>query len=578
MSSDAAIGYERAGGSSQHHFAVDANQATGDEVSSPIDKKPQISIKETLADLEGVGVDAQETTTSQYPRGVRFWFLMFNLGAVIVLGALDISIVATAVPRITDHFHTIADVGWYSVAFRLTQCSFQFLYGKAYKIFPIKRVFLIANLFSFLGSLLCGTAVSSTMLVVGRAVAGVGTAGLDAGAYIMLIQSTPLRIRPTFLGLWGAIEGLTTVAGPLIGGAITQTIGWRWCFYIAVPLGGATLLLTFFFFEERVEASSSEAERPILADKLKDLDMLSTLILLPALTCLFLAFSWAGTRYSWHSSRIIALLLTSTILTTLFTYNQIRLGNSAALPIRILKSRTLLASLTFILFQNSAGNVLEYYLPIYYQAVQSYTPAQSGLLMLPILLVATAGAILSGFGTSVCGYYAPFMIFASITMSIAAGLVTTFGMHTSLVKMILYTGLFGLGYGVGSTGPTTAIQTVLSDEDVSIGLAILLFGSAFGPAVMISVAQVIFTNQLQGVLPGNIAVDERGLTEIVQHAAPDRVDEMLLGVNKSIVHTWYLVIALACATFVGSLAVEWRSVKKDDPNKESEKASEVVKV
>ncbi|EME81034.1 uncharacterized protein MYCFIDRAFT_208232 [Pseudocercospora fijiensis CIRAD86] len=554
---------------SKHHYqqnsAIQADHDAADEVARHFGK-------EVKTETEGVPdfphdkkAGAEETRASQYPTGLKLWLLMLNLALspqqVIAnpIKCLESQITSTRVRTLVG-----IPLPFVSHSAHFNSCNHS--PSRKTVLQPLmksKRIFLVANIFSFLGSLLCGTAVSSTMLIIGRAAAGIGTAGLDAGAYIMLTHSTPLRIRPTFLGLWGAIEGLTTVAGPLIGGAITQTIGWRWCFYIAVPLGGATLLLTFFCFEEKVEASSNEAERLTLGDKLKEMDFLSTLILLPALTCLFLAFSWAGTRYPWHSSTIIALLVTSTTLAVIFAYNQIRRGEAAALPIRILKNRTLLTSLTF------------YYLPIYYQVVQGYTPAQSGLLMLPILLIATVGAILSGFGTSACGYYASFMIFASITMSIAAGLVTTFGVDTNLAKRILYTGVFGLGYGVGSTGPTTAVQTVFLDGDVSIGLSVLLFGSAFGPAVMVSIAQVIFTNQLQDFLSGENAVDERGLTELVRHVSHDRVHEVLFWIHRSTLDTWYLVLALACATLAGSLAIEWRSVKKDDRSKEVEDKPEI---
>ncbi len=317
------------------------------------------------------------------------------------------------------------------------------------------------------------------MFIVGRAVAGIGTAGLDAGAFIMLVQSTPLRKRPMFLGLWAAIEGLSTIAGPLLGGAITQTIGWRWCFYINLPIGGATLLLTFLCFSEALKAS--DVARLTFKEKFLQLDVISNLILVSALTCLFLAFSWAGTEYPWHTGRVIGLVITFGVLAAVFIYNQFSRGDAAVLPIRIVKRRTVVASLVFIKFLNSAGNVLEYYLPIYYQAVRGYNPAQSGLLMLPILVAATLGAIGSGIGTSACGYYAPFMIFASVTMPIAAGLVTTFKIDTGLAKIIVYTGLSGLGYGVGSSGPVTAVQTVLLDGDVPLAISFLLFGSAFGP-------------------------------------------------------------------------------------------------
>jgi predicted MFS family arabinose efflux permease len=420
------------------------------------------------------------------------------------------------------------------------------------------------------------------MLIVGRAVAGVGTAGLDAGAFMMLVQSTPLRRRPTFLGLWAAIEGLSTILGPLLGGAITQTIGWRWCFYISLPIGGATLLLTILCFSEAPKAI--DLARLTFKEKFWQLDFVSNLILVSALICLFLAFSWAGTKYPWHSATVIGLVVTFGVLAAAFIYNQFRRGDAAALPIRIVKRRTVIASLVFVTFLNSAGNVLEYYLPIYYQAVHGYTPAQSGLLMLPILIAATVGAIGSGIGTSVCGYYAPFMIFASVTMPIAAGLITTFKVNTGLAKFIVFTGLSGFGYGVGSSGPSVAIQTVLSDADVPLGLSVLMFGSAFGPAVAITIAQVIFTNllskYLHGLLPGlgDASLDSNGLAELVTQVPAAESQEVLLGIDKGVTHTWYLVIALALAMFFGSLSIEWRSVKKEDPNKESESSNQALEL
>ena len=140
------------------------------------------------------------------------------------------NIVATAMPSRTDYFHTVADVGWYSSAFELCQCAFHFVFGKAYKLFSIKCVFLFANIISIAGSLLCGAATTSIMLIFGRAVAGMGSAGLLSGYFVILVQSTPLRRRPMFTGVMGAIEGLATLSAPLLGGALVQSLGWRWSF------------------------------------------------------------------------------------------------------------------------------------------------------------------------------------------------------------------------------------------------------------------------------------------------------------------------------------------------------------
>lgn len=200
--------------------------------------------------------------------------------------------------------------------------------------------------------------------------------------------------------------------------------------------------------------------------------------------------------------------------------------------------------------------------------------------MFPILVAATIAAIGVGFGMSACGYYAPFMIFASVAMTVAAGIITTFNTSTGLAKLILITGLFGAGYGAGASGPFTAVQTVLSGDDVSLGMAVLLFMYGFGPAVFITVAQIMFSNQLShnlhGLLPdpGKTTIDSTGLTELVAKVPPAQSYEVFVGISESVVHTWYLVIALAAGTFLGSLSIKWRSIKTKDAEQKSESVNQ----
>jgi len=135
------------------------------------------------------------------------------------------------IPRITDNFHALNDVGWYASSYLLTTCAFQLLFGKFYTFFSIKWVFLTAIAVFELGSLICGVAPSSIALIVGRAIAGVGSAGIFSGGLIIIAYSVPLAKRPIYTGLVGAMYGVASVAGPLMGGAFTDHLTWRWCFY-----------------------------------------------------------------------------------------------------------------------------------------------------------------------------------------------------------------------------------------------------------------------------------------------------------------------------------------------------------
>ncbi|GKZ37504.1 hypothetical protein AbraIFM66950_009087 [Aspergillus brasiliensis] len=502
---------------------------------------------------------------AEYLSDAKFWLLMLTLAAVLILSSVDMNIVATAVPSITDHFRTVADVGWYSSSFRLCQCSFQFVFGKGYKLFSIKTVFLFANAISIAGSLLSGAASTSTMLIVGRAVAGLGSAGLLSGCFVILVQSIPSHKRPMFTGMMGAIEGLATLSAPLLGGAIVQSVGWRWCFYINAPLGAVALALIIFCFSDTPK--SSDIARMGLKQKILQLDLISNLLFIPALTALFLAFSWAGTKYSWGSGPVLGPIVAFAVLMAAFLYNQKRRGDAAALPFRIMKRRSVIAGCIFIMCGNSTGNVLEYYLPTYYQVVRGYTPAKSGYMMLPIIIAGTIGALIHGFGTSAVGYYAPFMLFASIIMPVAAGLITTFKVNTSFAELIIYTAFSGFAYGIGFSGPQNAVQTVLPVEDVPLGTSIMLFAQSFGPAVAIAIAQVLFVNQLSTNLSGVVSglnganIENNGLTQLVTSMPSAQTQEVLVAIDKSLIQTWYLVVGLACATMVGSLMIEWRSVK-----------------
>lgn len=546
----------------EHAMTRIADIADGNGFGDPASSSGRHAQETTVDEMSD---PAHSSVQPEYPTGAKFWLIMLTVGAVLTLTCIDMNIVATAVPSITDHFHTVADVGWYSSAFRLCVCAFQFVFGKAYTLFSVKRIFLLANAISIAGSLLCGTATTSTMLVVGRAVAGLGSAGLLSGCFVILVQSIPLRRRPMFVGVMGSIEGVATLAAPLLGGALTQSLDWRWCFYINAPIGAVTLLLTMCCFSDMWKPS--DVARMTFKQKVSQLDLLSNLLFLPALTSLFLAFSWAGTKYPWDSGRAIGPLITFAVLLAAFVYNQFRRGGAAALPPRVIKRRTVIAGFIFIMCANSTGNVLEYYLPTYYQIVRGYSPAKSGYMMLPIIIGATIGSLVHGAGTSAFGYYAPFMLFASIIMPIAAGLITTFKTNTSFAQLIMYTALSGLAYGIGFSGPQNAVQTVLPAEDVPLGLSVMLFAQSFGPAVAVAIAQVLFTNQLStnlgGLVPGlsRANIENNGLTEIVMSVPPAKVRGVLVGVDESLIQTWYLVVGLACATMVGSLLIEWRSVK-----------------
>ncbi|KUI71864.1 Putative HC-toxin efflux carrier TOXA [Cytospora mali] len=512
------------------------------------------------------GATAEDETN--YPTGIRFWLIILCNVLVLVLIGLDGNIISTAVPSITDEFHTVADVGWYSSAFRLCACSFAFVFGRMYTLFPLRPIFLTSIAVFMCGSLLGATAPSSSVFVISRAVCGLGTAGAIQGCFYMLVHIVPLRKRPLVTGALGSMECVAIVAAPSIGGLILSGLSWRWCFWINLPTGALAFIVTAF----ALKLDQKDQPRLPWRQKIVQLDLLGNALFIPALTSLFLALSWAGTTYAWTSGTVIGLFVTFAVLIALFGYDQFRRGDEATLPPRILTNRSVMAGFVFSACTNSAMSVFEYYLPTYFQSIRSYTPAESGYMMLPILIGFLIGTAAQGAGVSAVGYYAPFMLFASTAMPISAGLITTFTMSTSVAKMVVYTLAMGFAGGVGFQAPQSAVQTVLPEKDASVGLAIIVFAQSFGPAVFIAIAQTIFLNRLSEnlrvLVPGLSpdVVNKMGLTDLKSLVGDENLERALGLFDQSLTQTWYLAVGLTCLTMVGSLGMEWRSVKDKKKN------------
>ncbi|KAK4888318.1 hypothetical protein LTR27_012769 [Elasticomyces elasticus] len=501
----------------------------------------------------------------EYPTGAKFYIIMLSLALILILEGLDSSIVATAVPAITDDFHTVADVGWYSVAYRLPMCACQFLFGQLYKTFAVKRTMLTSIAIFLLGSLLCATAATSKMFVLGRAVAGLGSSGLTAGCFTVLVQILPLRLRPVYSGLLGGIETVAVILAPVLGGVLTQELSWRWCFWISLPLGAPSIIVMIFLFTDPQEtASRTMSWKHIIAQ----LDLLGTAIFVPAITCLFLALSWAGTKYAFDNPIVLCLYVASALFIAAFIWIQYRKQDAATLPPRIFRRRSIVAGFIFSFCCNGSMTCIEYYMPTYFQVVREYPPAKSGYMLTPIVVGFLIGILLHGGLTSLTGYYAPFMLLGSLLMPLAAGLVTTWNLDSSLAKLISYSGLVGFASGIGFQGPQSAVQTTLSEADVPLGLSVILFAQHFGPALFVSIAQTIFTNRLavnlHQVVPSLDAktIGTMGLGELKSSVGPQRLHDVLLGLDRSLVETWYLPLGLTCASMIGALMMEWRSVKE----------------
>ena len=218
------------------------------------------------------------TEQTDYPSGISLAFLIASLLLALFLVALDGTIIATAIPSITDDFNSRSDVGWYGSAYLLTNCSFQLIFGRIYTFYSPKWVFFSAIGIFKVGSAICGDAQSSTAFIIGMAVAGSVASGIFNGGIIIIVHSVPLHKRPAYSGNFGVVFGLSSVLGPLLGGALTQHLSWRWCFLINLPTGAVAVVALLFILKL---PSSLNRDNPPLKEQIRHLDPLGTFFFLP---------------------------------------------------------------------------------------------------------------------------------------------------------------------------------------------------------------------------------------------------------------------------------------------------------
>jgi hypothetical protein len=431
-----------------------------------------------------------------------------------------------------------------------------------YTFYSTKTVFLIAILIFEVGSAICGGAPNSKAFILGRAIAGIGSAGIFSGATVIIAQIVPLAKRPIFVGLMGSVFGISSIIGPLMGGAFTDNVTWRWCFYINLPVGGFTMVVLFIFLAVPHNPQPCTWKRKILR-----LDPLGSVFFLPSVICFLLALQWGGTAYPWSNGRIIALFVIAGILMIAFVGVQIRLKKDATVPPHIFNQRSIISGVVYALCVGGGLISMLYTLPLWFQGVRGTSAVNSGIDTIPMVLALVVGSILSGSIITATGYYVPWMFVAAILMSTGAGLMTTFQVDTNHAAWIGYQVLFGIGIGTGMQQPSMAAQTILPMDEVSIGISLMFFAQSLGGAVFIAVAQSLFQNYLganllhiQGIdVTKILAAGATGLSGAVPAA---KLAQVLTLYNDGLRHSFIVAVAVSCLMIVPALTMEWRSIKK----------------
>lgn len=518
-----------------------------------------------------------QTTTDVYPGRLVFFTIYGGLLLVTFVIGFDSSCVATITPVLTNEFHSLNDVGWYAIAYLIPSAATIVSYGKIYKHFAAKRIYLSALSIYLIGSIVCATAQSSLAFIMGRALAGLGSAGLIAGSKIFITRLLPLHRRPLYQGYIGGMESVAIALGPLIGGAVTLASSWRVVFYISIPISVVNGLCMLLFSDMPDNASF---EHLPMRTKLRDVDLLGVCLFFPCVVCLVLALSWAGVTYRWSDFRIILTLSMTVVLALVFGYWQHYRQDSAILPLRILKQRSVYLSGLFSFCNSGSLFVLTYYLPIYFQAIKGANTLTSGVMSLALV----GGLIIAGIGaghiTSWIGFFNPSMIASTILSAVGTGLVSTLQPRTSVAIWTSFQLLAGLGCGLGFQQPYIAVQTVVLGPDIPVSLVTIGFTQRLGNIIALAIAQNVFNSQLFAELKDQVPtinpdiVEKAGATDIVSSVPAQYLPAVLKAYSTALDRVFYIAVAFACLGAVGAFGVEWKSVKdkKDGPGNDNDNA------
>lgn len=421
----------------------------------------------------------------------RVAIVVFSLCMALFLAALDVTIIATALPTIAQRFEvTAAGYTWIGSGYLLAAAASAPVWGKISDIFGRKAIILAANVIFMAGSLIAALAVSAGMLIGARVIQGIGGGGLVILVYVCIGDLFSMRERPKYYGIIGMVWAFASGVGPIVGGAFTEKVSWRWCFYINLPLDGISLIFLTFFLK------LSNPRTP-LVEGLKSIDWIGVVTIVGGVVMFLYGMGSGGTTHPWDSAFVLCLIIFGVVAIALFFVNESRYAKYPVIPLRLFRDSSNLAALGVCFIHGFVFIGGSYYLPLYFQIVLAASPILSGVYLFAMVITFSFVSGATGLFIKKTGMFREPIWAGLIFMTLGYGLLIDLPDHAGWAKIIVYQIIIGIGVGPNFQSPLIALQSRLKGHDVAVGTA--TFGSIRNLATSISIVLggVIFQNELQ---------------------------------------------------------------------------------
>ena len=478
------------------------------------------------------------TPAAQTSDAPRIWLIFPALMLVLLLAALDQTIVSTALPTIVGELGSPENLSWVVTAYLLSETIAVPIYGKLGDMLGRKIMLQVAVGLFLVGSVLCGLAQNLTELIVLRALQGLGGGGLMVTTMAAIGDVIPPAERGRYQGLFGGVFGIATIVGPLLGGFIVEHLSWRWIFYINLPVGLICLFILGIAFNPRTTKIRHEV------------DYMGALFLAGALAGVILFTSQGGTLLPWSSAQLWLTLAMGMVCVGGFIHEE-QQAKEPIIPLELFRLHTFVVTsmMGFIVGFALFGSVT--FVPLYLQVVKGSSPSHAGMQMLPMMGGILFTSILSGFLISKIGKYRIFPIVGTSFIAIAMALFSTLGTHTANLAFYAFMGLLGMGLGLVMQVLVLAVQNAVDYKHMGVATSGATLFRSIGGCVGVATFGAIFSNGLRGRLaivlpPDTVLPQTLGPESIRQLAEPIRTDYLhAFAASLDVVYTVAACVALA---------------------------------